>query len=279
MTIIDGKKIAMQIKDELKQEIEKTALNVCLADVLVGKDPASQTYVKNKKIACEQVGIKSLEFLLGEDVSQEKLNSLLDKLCQREDINAILLQLPLPRHLNSQEALKHIDKAKDVDGLTPANIGELFCGNSAVVPCTPKGVLHLIESVCPNLEGKEVVVLGRSNLVGKPLAFLLLQKNATVTILHSKSKDLALHTKKADILISAVGKAGLISKQMVKKGAVVIDVGINRNAEGKLVGDVDFENVKKVAGFLTTVPGGVGPMTIAMLLKNSVELAKAQSLK
>ena len=276
MTIIDGKKIAMQIKEEIKTEIQKSKLHVCLAVVLVGNDPASQTYVRNKKLACEQVGIQSIEFLLSEDVSQEKLNMLLDELSTREDVNAILLQLPLPKHLSSQDALKHIVIAKDVDGLTSANMGELFSGNEATIPCTPKGVLYLIESVCDNLEGKEVVMIGRSNLVGKPLAFLLLQKNASVTILHSKSKDLAMHTKKADIVISAVGRMNLVTKNMIKKGVIVIDVGTNRNEEGKLVGDVDFAAVSKLASFITPVPGGVGPMTIAMLLQNSLLLAKQQ---
>lgn len=276
MTIIDGKSIAMKIKQEIKNELTQNKLEVCLAVVLVGNDPASQTYVRNKKIACEQVGIKSLEFLLEENVAQERLNELLDELSLRQDVNAILLQLPLPKHLNSQDALKHIVMLKDVDGLTPKNLGELFCGNTATIPCTPKGVLYLIKSVCPDITGKEVTVVGRSNLVGKPLAFLLLQENATVTICHSKSKDLSIHTKKADILISAVGKNKLITKEMVKDGAIIIDVGTNRDENGKLTGDVDFENVSKIASYITPVPGGVGPMTIAMLLQNSLILAKNQ---
>lgn len=274
MTIIDGKKIAMQIKEEISQEIKMNKIDVCLAVVLVGNDPASHTYVKNKKIACEQVGIKSLEFLLDENTSQEKLNGLLDELSKRADVTAILLQLPLPKHLSSQDALKHIVPLKDADGLTSANMGELFCGSPAVVPCTPKGVVYLIKSVCPDIAGKDVVVVGRSNLVGKPLAFLLLSENATVTVCHSKTKDLSVHTKKADILISATGRANLITKDMVKKGAVVIDVGMNRDATGKLTGDVDFENVSKIAGHITPVPGGVGPMTIAMLLQNTLILGK-----
>lgn len=279
MTIIDGKNIALKIKEEIREEIAQKKLDVCLAVVLVGADPASQTYVRSKKHACEQVGIRSLEFSLDENVKQEKLNELLDELSLREDINAILLQLPLPKHLKEQEALGHIDPKKDVDGLTPKNLGDLFCGNDAIVPCTPKGVLHLVLRVCPDIAGKNVTVVGRSNLVGKPLAFLLLGKNASVTICHSKTTDLSSHTRSADILISAVGKRNLITEDMVKEGVIVVDVGTNRDENGKLVGDVDFENVSKKASYITPVPGGVGPMTIAMLLQNSVLLAKNQKGK
>lgn len=276
MKIIDGKKTAILIREQIKQEIKANNLQVCLAVVLVGNNPASQIYVRNKKIACEEVGITSLEFLLDENTTQENLCELLDELSLREDVNGILLQLPLPKHLSAQEALKHIAVAKDVDGLTPANLGELFCGNTATVPCTPKGVIYLLKSACPDITGKNVLVIGRSNLVGKPLALLLLQENATVTVCHSKTNNLAFHTKKADIIISAVGKAKLVTKDMVKKDVIVIDVGTNRNENGKLVGDVDFAEVSKKASFITPVPGGVGPMTIAMLLENTLLLSKQQ---
>ena len=272
--IIDGKALAEKIKEEIKNEIEQSKLDVCLAVVLVGENPASKVYVKNKKIACKKVGIKSIEVLLPENTTQETLEEKLDELSSDNHVDGILLQLPLPKHLDEKSALEHIVPGKDADGLTKQNMANLMMGNKGTIPCTPAGVLILAKSVVPDLTGKHVVVVGRSALVGKPAALLFLNENATVTICHSKTKDLAKETIKADILISAVGKIGLITKKHVKKGAVVIDVGITKDTDGKNKGDVDYDKVSKKASFITPVPGGVGPMTIAMLLKNTVELAK-----
>jgi methylenetetrahydrofolate dehydrogenase (NADP+)/methenyltetrahydrofolate cyclohydrolase len=275
--IIDGKAIATQIKQQIKQEIKATGIEVCLAVVLVGNNPASITYVKNKKIACEKVGIKSLEIWLDENTTQEQLNQKLDDLSENVHVHAILLQLPLPKHLNERQALTHIAQHKDVDGLTNASLGGTLSQDTQIFACTPKGVVHLIETVCPSLEGKHAVVVGKSNLVGKPLAVMLLNKGATVTVCHSKTVNLISHTRTADIVISATGHAGLITKKHIKKGAIVIDVGISKNQQGKIVGDVLFDEVAKKASYITPVPGGVGPMTIAMLLQNALILAKQQN--
>lgn len=277
--IIDGKMLANKVKDELKKEIEENNLDITLAVVLVGADPASQTYVKNKQLASKKVGIKSKVVLLDEKASQAQLNQEIEKLSKDSKVNAILLQLPLPKHLNQREAISFIAPEKDVDGLKTESLGSIVSNDSGVVACTPQGVLYFAKSVCPNLAGQKVVVVGRSVLVGKPTALLFLNQNATVTICHSKTKNLKKETKQADILVVAVGKEKLINKHYVKKGAVVIDVGINKDKNGKLCGDVDFESVKKKASYITPVPGGVGPMTIAMLLKNAVLLANMQKDK
>lgn len=271
--IIDGKALANKIKNSLKEQIKNEKLEITLAVVLVGNDEASKTYVKNKRQACEKIGIKSKTILLDENVSQQVLNKEIKKLSDDESVTGILLQLPLPKHLNSREAIAHISANKDVDGLKTENLGGLITGEENLVACTPKGILALAKSIEPNLAGKNVVVIGRSVLVGKPTALLFLNENATVTICHSKTRGLKSLANKADILVVAVGKEKLIKKDFVKKGAIVIDVGINRNSEGKLCGDVDFEKVAKKASYITPVPGGVGPMTIAMLLENTVMLA------
>ncbi len=272
--IIDGKKIAEEIRQEVKKQIEDENLKVCLAVVIVGENPASMVYVKNKTKACEDVKIKSLVVSLNSTITQKELNKELENLSKNHEIDGILLQLPLPNHLNAREAISHINVKKDVDGLTNENIGKLLSGEEGLFPCTPLGCIELVKRVIQNLSGKNVIIVGRSLLVGKPLAQLFLKENCTVTMCHSKTKNLKTHTKKADILIAATGQPKIIKKEFVKKGAIVIDVGISRNQEGKLEGDVDFEEVKEISSHITPVPGGVGPMTIAMLLKNTLKCAK-----
>ena len=240
---------------------------------MVGEDPASKIYVRNKSKACDEIGIKFEEFLLPEETKMEELLSLIDSLNNREDVNGILLQSPLPRGLDINEAFARISPEKDVDGFNPVNVGKLCIGEDSFIPCTPLGIIRMLEEYKIDIEGKNVVVIGRSNIVGKPTANCLLKKNATVTICHSKTKDLRNYTLNADILVSAVGKINLVTSDMVKDGAVVIDVGINRKEDGKLCGDVDFENVKEKCSFITPVPGGVGPMTIAMLMNNIIKTA------
>ena len=240
----------------------------------MGDDPASRVYVNNKKKACAEVGIYSEEYALKESTSQAELISLISKLNERDEISGILVQLPLPKHINEEDVINAISPDKDVDAFHPVNVGKIMVGNFDFVPCTPAGVMELINESGIDIEGKDCVVVGRSNIVGKPQAMLLLHKNATVTICHSRTKDLAQKTRNADILVAAVGIPNFIKADMIKPGAVVIDVGINRLADKKLVGDVDFENAEKVAGAITPVPGGVGPMTIAMLMKNTVRAAQ-----
>lgn len=276
-TLINGKELAQKIRLELKKEVEKFNTKPKLAVILVGEDPASKVYVKNKSRACNEVGIQYEEYLLKSDITMESLLELIEKLNNRKDVNGILLQAPIPKHLNINKAFEKISPNKDVDGFNPVNIGKLLIGEDTFISCTPYGIIKMLEEYNIPLEGKNAVVIGRSNIVGKPLAQCLLNKNATVTICHSKTKELIQYTKNADILISAVGKQNLVTKEMVKHGATVIDVGMNRNSEGKLCGDVDFENVKEVSQYITPVPGGVGPMTIAMLMNNVGKAYKIQN--
>ena len=277
MKLIDGKETAKKIRIGLKEEVDelkKNGINPKLAVIMVGDDKASAVYVRNKSKACEEIGIEFEEFLMDNTTTQKELISLINKLNNREDIHGILLQSPIPKGLDIREAFNTIDYRKDVDGFNPINVGKLSIGEDCFISCTPYGVIKLLEEYNISTEGKRAVIIGRSNIVGKPLIQCLLNKNATVTVCHSKTMDLEKITKEADILIAALGKPKFVTEDMVKDGAVVIDVGINRNEEGKLVGDVDFENVSKKASYITPVPGGVGPMTIAMLMGNVVKSAK-----
>ena len=276
-TIIDGKKLAQKIRLELKTEAEKFKTRPKLAVILVGNDPASKIYVRNKNKACEEVGINYEEHVLEETTKMEDLLQLIDRLNSDDSINGILLQAPLPKHLEINRAFEEISPIKDVDGFNPINIGKLLIGEDEFISCTPYGIIKMLEEYNIPIQGKNAVVVGRSNIVGKPLAQCLLNKNATVIICHSKTENLSDYTKNADILISAVGKADLITADMVKEGATVIDVGMNRNDNGKLCGDVDFENVKEIASYITPVPGGVGPMTITMLMNNVIKAYKMQN--
>lgn len=274
--ILDGKVLSAQIKDEVTARVEALkAKGVIpgLAVILVGNNPASEIYVRNKGRGCEETGMLSRTVRLDEATTQEELEGQIEALNRDPEIHGILVQLPLPRHLDENAALAKILPEKDVDGFHLVNAGHLMTGTEGVVPCTPKGALYMLRSTGEDLSGKEAVVIGRSNIVGKPMAMLLLQQNCTVTVCHSRTKDLAEHTRRADILVSAVGKAGFVTKDMVKPGAIVIDVGINR-VDGKVCGDVDFESVSETAGWITPVPGGVGKMTIAMLLSNTVDAAE-----
>ncbi|MDH4227053.1 MAG: bifunctional methylenetetrahydrofolate dehydrogenase/methenyltetrahydrofolate cyclohydrolase FolD [Deltaproteobacteria bacterium] len=280
--IIDGKAVAESIREALKNEVAamKAAHNVTpgLAVVLVGEDPASKVYVKNKGIACEKAGIRSVQHTLSADTSEESLLKLIKELNADKEVHGILVQLPLPKHINSDKILETIAPEKDSDGFHPYNVGRLMTGRPTFEPCTPLGVMKLIEASGIELSGKDAVIIGRSNIVGKPMAMMLLQKNATVSICHSKTKDLEKKVLAADVVVAAIGKAEFVKGSWIKEGAVVIDVGINRTAEGKLVGDVEYEAAKKRASFITPVPGGVGPMTIAMLLRNTVDAA-ARTIK
>lgn len=269
MKCINGKAIANQLRLVLKESIEKEKEKPGLAVVIVGNDPASQIYVRNKIKACAELGIESYSYALSESATQEELEDLLDQLAIDERVHGILLQLPLPKHLDAESASFHIPFEKDVDGFSARNLGLLVQGKQEIAPCTPSGIMKLLEWEGVELSGKHAVVIGRSETVGKPMALLLLEANATVTICHSKTTNLKEICQQADILISSVGKMGFVTADMVKDGAVVIDVGMNRNAEGKLCGDVDFEGVKEKTSFITPVPGGVGPMTITMLLYNT----------
>ena len=280
--IIDGKQVAARCREELKQQVaalRARGIIPGLAVILVGEDPASQVYVRNKHRACEELGIHSEQYTLPADTDRPTLLDLITELNGREEIDGILVQLPLPGHLDEKEILSAIDPAKDVDSFHPQNVGRLVVGDYFFAPCTPSGILTLIDSAGVDLTGKECVVIGRSNIVGKPMALMLLHRNATVTVCHSKTRELPSVTRRADVLISAVGKAGFVTADMVKPGAVVIDVGMNRNQAGKLCGDVDFESVSRVAGYLTPVPGGVGPMTITMLLRSTVLSAQNRRKK
>ena len=269
--IIDGKAISAQIKDEVKERVAALAAQgkkVCLAVIQVGNDPASSVYVGNKKKACAYVGIESLAYELAEETTQEELLDLIRELNAREDVNVILVQLPLPKQIDEDAVIRAIDPKKDVDGFHPQSVGALCIGQPGFVSCTPAGIIQLLKRSGIEISGKECVVIGRSNIVGKPMALLLLRENGTVTVCHSRTKDLKEVAKRADILVVAVGKPKMITREYVKEGAVVIDVGIHRNENNKLCGDVDYEDVAPVCSAITPVPGGVGPMTIAMLMYN-----------
>ena len=278
-TIIDGKELAKHIREELKEEVKElknAEIHPKLAVIMVGDDPASKVYVRNKSRACEDVGIEYEEYLLPAKTTREELLELIEKLNNDERVHGILVQSPLPEGLDANEAFRTILPKKDVDGFHPVNVGKLSLNQDCFVSCTPYGIIKMLEAYNVPIEGANAVIIGRSNIVGKPLAQCLLNKNATVTICHSKTKNLKEITKKADILIAAIGKSKFVTEDMVKENATVIDVGINRNEEGKLVGDTDFENIKEKVSFITPVPGGVGPMTIDMLMYNVVKAAKQQ---
>lgn len=280
--ILDGKQLSADIKENLRKEVEqitKTGRVPGLAVVIVGDDPASHVYVRNKKKACEFIGIKSFGYALPENTSQDELLGLVDTLNHDDNVDGILVQLPLPKHINEEAVINAIDPDKDVDCFHPFNVGRVMIGNGIFLPCTPAGVMELIKLSGIEVEGKECVVVGRSNIVGKPQFLLLLQKNGTVTVCHSRTKNLAEVTKRADILVAAVGRAKMIGADMVKPGAVVIDVGMNRDENNKLCGDVDFDSVKDIADAITPVPGGVGPMTIAMLMQNTIRAYRAHTDK
>ncbi|MCH5258300.1 MAG: bifunctional methylenetetrahydrofolate dehydrogenase/methenyltetrahydrofolate cyclohydrolase FolD [Lachnospiraceae bacterium] len=272
--IIDGKAISDAIKEELKIKVEKLnkdGIKICLAVIQVGSDPASSVYVGNKKKACAYIGIDSLAYELPEETTQDELLKLIDELNAKADVNGILVQLPLPDHINEDAVIHAIDPAKDVDGFHPQSVGKLCIGQPGFVSCTPAGIIQLLKRSGITIEGKECVVIGRSNIVGKPMALLLLRENGTVTVTHSKTQNLKEVAKRADILIVAIGKPKMITREYVKEGAVVIDVGIHRNENNKLCGDVDYNDVATICSAITPVPGGVGPMTIAMLMYNCVE--------
>lgn len=276
MVILDGKSLAKEIREKLKIEVDvlkKKGIEPTFAVILVGNDKASQIYVKNKSKACRDVGIKYEEFLLEENITMSELLTLIDDLNNRDDIHGILLQSPIPKHLDIEKAFNKILPSKDVDGFNPVNVGKLCLKQDGFVSCTPAGVMKIFEKYNIDTRGKNAVIIGRSNIVGKPMSMCLLNKDATVTICHSKTKDIKEITKDADIIITAIGKPKFLTKDMVKDGAVVIDVGINRTEDG-IVGDVDFENVKEKASYITPVPGGVGPMTVAMLMNNVVKATK-----
>lgn len=278
--IIDGKAVSAQVKERIRQEaaeLKKQGIEVGLAVVIVGEDPASKVYVRNKKKACEEVGFNSYEYALPEETTEQELLDLVNKLNADEKVNGILVQLPLPKHLDDKVIINNILPEKDVDAFHPVNVGKIMIGDYSFLPCTPAGVMELIASTGTEVAGKECVVIGRSNIVGKPQAMLLLHKNGTVTICHSKTKNLKEVASRADILVAAVGRAKMITKDYIKEGAVVIDVGMNRDENGKLCGDVDFEDCKDKAGYITPVPGGVGPMTIAMLMQNTLTAAKVKN--
>lgn len=274
--IIDGKAISAAVKEQVRDEIARDKLTVGLAVVIVGDDPASRVYVNNKKKACEFCGIKSYEYALPADTTQNELLELIDTLNADKNVNGILVQLPLPKHLDEKAVIERISPNKDVDAFHESNVGRIMIGNYSFLPCTPAGCMELIHSTGVEVAGKECVVIGRSNIVGKPMAMLLLHENGTVTVCHSKTRDLAEVCRRADILVAAVGRPNFVTADMVKPGAVVIDVGINRLENGKLCGDVKFDEVSGIAGWITPVPGGVGPMTIAMLMRNTVTAARIQ---
>ena len=280
--IIDGKELAKKTRQNLKiecDELKNKGINPKLAVIMVGDNPASKVYVRNKSKACQEVGVEYEEYLLDSNITQKNLIDLIKKLNNDKNINGILLQSPIPKHLDINEAFRTIDYNKDVDGFHPMNVGKLTLGQDTFVSCTPYGVMRMFEEYNIDLCGKNVVILGRSNIVGKPLTQCCLNKSATITVCHSKTQNTKKITKEADIVISAIGKAKFITEDMIKEGAIVIDVGINRDENGKIVGDVDFENVKQKASYITPVPGGVGPMTVAMLINNVIKAAKNQNEK
>ena len=281
MQIIDGKKVSAQVKENVRKQTEelkqKYNITPVLAVVIVGSDPASRVYVNNKKKACEAVGFVSEEYALSENTTQEELLELINTLNTREEINGILVQLPLPKHLDDKAVIEAINPLKDVDAFHAVNVGKIMLGEYDFLPCTPAGVMEMLHAYDIPVEGKECVVIGRSNIVGKPMGMLLLHENGTVTICHSHTVNLAEVCRRADILVAAVGIPKFVTADMVKEGAVVIDVGMDRDENGKLCGDVDFENVKDKCSFITPVPGGVGPMTIATLMKNTLKACKLQN--
>ena len=277
MQLIDGKAVSQTVKERVRDEIAREELKIGLAVVIVGNDQASRVYVNNKKKACEFCGITSYEYALPEETTEEQLLELVDTLNKDGKVNGILVQLPLPEHIDEKKIIGHISPMKDVDAFHAANVGRIMIGDYAFLPCTPAGVMELIHSTGTEVSGKECVVIGRSNIVGKPMAMLFLHENGTVTVCHSRTKELAEVCRRADILVSAVGRAGFVTADMVKDGAVVIDVGMNRNTEGKLCGDVDFDSVAPKCSFITPVPGGVGPMTIAMLMENTLRAKRLQN--
>ena len=277
--LIDGKTISTIIKDECKEKVaeyKKQGISICLAVIQVGTDPASSVHVNNKKKACAYIGIDSLSYELPEETTQEELLALIEELNQKKEVNGILVQLPVPKHIDEKTIINAISPKKDVDGFHPQSVGSLCIGQPGFVSCTPAGIIELLKRTNVDISGKHCVVIGRSNIVGKPMALLMLRENATVTVTHSKTKNLKEITKQADILIVAIGKPKFVDSSYVKDGAVVIDVGIHRNEDNKLCGDVDFESVKTIASAITPVPGGVGPMTIAMLMKNCVDSVSLQ---
>ena len=277
--LMDGKQLAKKIRTNLKKECEELkekGINPKFAVIMVGNDSASKIYVKSKSKACEEIGIEFEEFLLSEDITQEKLENLIDELNKNKKVHGILVQSPIPKHLDVNRAFEKIAPEKDVDGFNSVNVGKLALNRDTFVSCTPYGIMKIFEEYQIDLTGKEVVIVGRSNIVGKPLIQCVLSKNATVTVCHSKTKNLSEHTKRADVVIAAIGKPHFITAEMVKENAVVIDVGINRTEEGKILGDVEFETVEKKAEYITPVPGGVGPMTIAMLMNNVIKAARNQ---
>lgn len=280
MAIIDGKAVSRAVREQVAAEtaqLKEKGIVPGLAVIIVGEDPASQVYVNNKEKACAEVGFFSEKFALPESTTQQELNALVEELNARKDINGILCQLPLPAHLNDKEVINLISPEKDVDAFHPVNVGAIMIGDYNFLPCTPAGVMELIHSTGVDISGKKAVVIGRSNIVGKPMAMLLLHENATVEITHSKTKNLSEITSQADILVAAIGKAKFVTADMIKDGAVVIDVGMNRDENGKLCGDVDFASAADKCSFITPVPGGVGPMTISMLMKNTLTAAKLQN--
>ena len=277
--LIDGKEVSTYIKNSVKSKVDALRSNgkeITLAVIIVGNDPASRVYVNNKKKACEYVGFRSLEYTLDEQTSEQELLELIDRLNKDKSVNGILCQLPVPEHIDEEKVIDRISPEKDVDGFSKINVGKLWVGDYDLAACTPMGVMELLKYYNIDVNGKNCVIIGRSNIVGKPMAALLLEKNGTVTICHSRTKNLSEITSQADILVAAVGRAGFVTADMVKEGAVVIDVGINRNAEGKLCGDVDFDGVKDKTSYITPVPGGCGPMTIAMLMNNTLVAAEKQ---
>ena len=278
--IIDGKAVSAYIKEPVKGEVATLSENgsvPALAVIIVGDDPASKVYVGNKKKACEMTGMRSVEYALPAETTEEELLALISELNNDKEINGILCQLPVPKHINEDKIIDAIAPEKDVDGFSAENVGKIWLGKYEISPCTPMGVIELLDYYNIPLEGKNCVIVGRSNIVGKPMAALLLERNATVTVCHSRTKDLTSFTKNADVIVAAVGRANFITADMVKDGAVVVDVGINRLENGKLCGDVDFENVKDKVSFITPVPGGCGPMTIAVLMKNTLAAYKNQN--
>ncbi len=280
MAIIDGKAVSRAVREQVAAEtaqLKEKGIVPGLAVIIVGEDPASQVYVNNKEKACAEVGFYSEKFALPESTTQQELNALVEELNARKDINGILCQLPLPAHLNDKEVINLISPEKDVDAFHPVNVGAIMIGDYNFLPCTPAGVMELIHSTGVDISGKKAVVIGRSNIVGKPMAMLLLHENATVEITHSKTKNLSEITSQADILVAAIGKAKFVTADMIKEGAVVIDVGMNRDENGRLCGDVDFASAADKCSFITPVPGGVGPMTISMLMKNTLTAAKLQN--
>lgn len=280
MQLIDGKAVSASVRARVKQETEelkKQGVTPGLAVIIVGDDPASQVYVRNKEKACAEVGFYSEKYALPSSTTQQELNNLVQELNSRKEINGILCQLPLPGHLNDKEVIELIDPVKDVDAFHPVNVGKIMIGDYDLLPCTPAGIMELIRTTGIETKGKKAVVIGRSNIVGKPMAMLLLHADCTVEITHSKTQNLKEVTKTADILVAAIGKAKFVTADMVKDGAVVIDVGMNRDENGKLCGDVDFDSVAPKCSFITPVPGGVGPMTISMLMQNTLTAAKLQN--